>query len=53
MAGVIAGMIARYSDAKGDLVQGWQDELIRELKQLVSDFEKIQHKISIGKFPWQ
>ena len=53
MAGVVAGMIARYSDAKGNLVQGWQDELIRELKQLVSDFEKIKNNISTGKFPWE
>ena len=41
-------MIARYSDAKGNLVQGWQDELIRELKQLVTDFEKMQNNISTG-----
>ena len=53
MAGVVAGMIARYSDAKGNLVQGWQDELIRELKQLVTDFEKMQNNISTGKFPWE
>ena len=53
MAGIVAGMIARYSDANGNLVQGWQDELIKELKQLVTDFEKMQNKISTGKFPWE
>ena len=53
MAGVIAGMIARYSDGKGNLVEGWQNELIRELKQLVTDFNKMQNKISTGKLPWE
>ena len=53
MAGVIAGMIARYSDGKGNLVEGWQNELIRELKQLVTDFNKMQNSISTGKFPWE
>ena len=53
MAGLVAGMIARYSDSKGNLVEGWQNELIRELKQLVIDFNKIQNSISTGKFPWE
>ena len=46
-------MIAKYSDSKGNLVAGWQDELIRELKQLVTDFNNFQNKISTGKFPWE
>ena len=53
MAGIVAGMISKYSDSKGNLVAGWQDELIRELKQLVTDFEKMQNNISTGKFPWE
>ena len=53
MAGIVAGMIAKYSDSKGNLVAGWQDELIRELKQLVTDFNNFQNKISTGKFPWE
>ena len=53
MSGLIAGMIARYSDEKGNLVEGWKTELIRELKQLVTDFSKMQDKISSGKFPWE
>ena len=53
MAGVIAGMIAKYSDGKGNLVEGWQNELIRELKQLVTDFNEMQNKISTGKLPWE
>ena len=53
MAGLIGGIIAKYSDSKGNLVEGWQNELIRELKQLVTDFSKIQNSISTGKFPWE
>ena len=53
MAGLVAGMIAKYSDEKGNLVEGWKTELIRELKQLVTDFSKMQDNISTGKFPWE
>ena len=30
-----------------------KNELIRELKQLVNDFNKIQNSISTGKFTWE
>ena len=53
MGGVVAGMIAKYSDDKGNLVESWKDELIRELKQLVSDFSNIKDKLGAGKLPWE
>lgn len=53
MAGLVAGMIAKYSDEKGNLVEGWKTELVKELKQLVTDFSKMQNKINTGKFPWE
>lgn len=53
VAGIVSGMIAKFSDAKGTLLHGWQDELVRELKQLFEDFGKMQNKFSTGKLPWE
>ena len=45
--GQLARVLSRYYAGYGNV------EEQEELKQLVTDFEKMQNNISTGKFPWE